>query len=702
MPAKGDAKTRRARKTRAKRVTRRAAVAITIGELLSPQVIAALRPSERLAPSRWAQKHISLDRSESAADGPLNHDLAPYLPGIIDMAVKPGVVTLAIQKAAQIGVSAAMRWLLGYYASSDPDPCGVVLPDKEKGRQIIKDRYIGMFEKTPVLEDLLSERKHDTKSEQITLRNGWNLYLMWAHSPSSLASNPMRIGIADEVDKYPSFAGRESHPWYLLEQRLTTYGDRRLQIGVSTPAPGGMICDLFESSHIRLYFLVPCPHCGARQRLIFERVKWESIEGESREEQRKRIATTDGAWYECGACSGKWTSHERNIAVVDGRWGTCDPETWMADGLIDDALAADAYPPESSVGMHISALYCTWKSFGQIADKHLRGLGDFAARMDFYHQTLGERFQTTVKTVDKSVWSERAQSARLPEGVLPWWTARLLLTVDTQRDHFWFVLRAWGAGMRSQRIAHGRCESFDALDELLYRRQWPVEANRYAPFVIDMAAIDSGGTAASDQEAQEGRASRPMEVYRWALDRLAKVRVIKGDTKPRAGVYCRPGQGVYVSESQVTKVPIWLLDTGHYQDELVDLVGQEIESGEIEPTTGELILAPRWELNQHDDETYARHMRNVHKTPVKIGAKVVEQWRPIGPGVRHDLRDCEGYQVALAYMAGTHLLPDLELWRAQREAEAAAHAAAGNAGRQTAPKGWTTPDGRPYMITDRR
>lgn len=677
-------------------------MALVVGELITPTVIAALRPSERLAPSAWAEKHIALDRSESAADGPLNHELAPYLPGIIDMAVKPGVVQLAIQKAAQIGVSASMRWLLGYYASSDPDPCGVVLPDKEKGRQIIKDRYIGMFEKTPVLDALLSERKHDTKAEQITLRNGWNLYLMWAHSPSSLASNPMRIGIADEVDKYPSFAGRESHPWYLLEQRLTTYGDRRLQIGVSTPAPGGMICDLFEMSHIRLYFLVPCPHCGARQRLIFARVRWETIEGETREQQRQRILETDGAWYECGACAGKWTSHDRNIAVVDGRWGTCDTETWMADGQIDDALEADEYPPESRVGMHISQLYCTWKPFGLIAEKHLDGLGNFPARMDFYHQMLGERFQTTVRTVDTSVWNQRAQAARLPAGVLPWWTARLLLTIDTQRDHFWWVLRAWGAGMRSQRVAHGRAESFEALDEMIFRRAWPVEANRYAPMVIDMAGIDSGGTAASDEEAQLGRASRPMEVYRWALDRQSKVRVIKGDAKPRAGVYCRPGQGVYVSESAVTKVPIWLLDTGHYADELMDLVEREIDTGEVDPKTGEAIAGPCWDLNQDDDETYARHMRNMHKTAVKVGSKVVELWKPIGAGMRHDLWDCEGYQIALAYMAGTHLLGDLAMWTAQRDAEAKMAAAGGAAGRgREQAKGWTTPDGRPYMITDR-
>jgi hypothetical protein len=67
-----------------------------------------------------------------------------------------------------------------------------------------------------------------------------------------------------------------------------------------------------------------------------------------------------------------------------------------------------------------------------------------------------------------------------------------------------------------------------------------------------------------------------------------------------------------------------------------------------------------WLLNGRDDEEYNRHLSNMHKTVVRRRGRVEYVWMPIHSGARTDLRDCEVYQIAGAYMAQVHLLPPQE------------------------------------------
>ena len=58
--------------------------------------------------------------------------------------------------------------------------------------------------------------------------------MVGANSPSSLASRPIQILLADEVDRYPATAGKEGDPLFLASERLTTFWNRK-EVYVSTP-----------------------------------------------------------------------------------------------------------------------------------------------------------------------------------------------------------------------------------------------------------------------------------------------------------------------------------------------------------------------------------------------------------------------------------------------------------------------------------
>src|SRR5690606_19035622 len=70
--------------------------------------------------------------------------------------------------------------------------------------------------------------------------------------------------------------------------------------------------------------------------------------------------------------------------------------------------------------------------------------------------------------------------------VVPAWASRIVMTVDTQKDHFWFVVRAWGAGFRSRRLHHGRVATFEELSVLMDESLWPYENSIYPPLRVHM------------------------------------------------------------------------------------------------------------------------------------------------------------------------------------------------------------------------
>ena len=83
------------------------------------------------------------------------------------------------------------------------------------------------------------------------------------NSPSSLASRPIRILLADEIDRYPATAGNEGDPLLLAGKRLATFWNKK-EVCVSTPTnkETSRIAVEFEHS-TQEEWNVPCPACGA-------------------------------------------------------------------------------------------------------------------------------------------------------------------------------------------------------------------------------------------------------------------------------------------------------------------------------------------------------------------------------------------------------------------------------------------------------
>tara|TARA_Y100000310_G_scaffold265257_1_gene276188 strand:+ start:961 stop:2994 length:2034 start_codon:yes stop_codon:yes gene_type:complete len=607
-----------------------------------------------MLPSKWAEKYRTLYRSN--IPGPYRNENAPYLRGMMDIASRPGVEQLNIKKGAQLGVSEAVRNLIGYWATREPDPIGLTLPDRIKGRKIVRLDVIPMFMQTPVLNDMLKSSSRNALVEIIMLSNGFQLELMWSGSATSTASNPYRRVINDEVDKFEAWAGSEPDPVGRTWKRMRTYGERRCQINVSTPTvTTGSIHTLVMSSSVILYYYVPCPYCGHFQFLTFTQLHWETLKVKSKEKLADLIAQGGEVWYECINCEEKIKEEQKAIMVNKGKWTT-------EEGFVRDfwgkkhehAETVERWPRGTRVGMQISALYGLWEKWSDVVVEFLRAKGHLDRSFNFRTETLGEPFEFQVARVRSGLFNQKVKRARLDAGVVPKWAWCLILTIDTQRDYFYAVVRAWGSGMKSQRVWHGRILNFEDLDKLIYHTQWKVEKEACPPMRIALALIDSGGT----EDLVMG-ASRTMQVYKWAVPRQAIVRAIKGASRPGDNLYWPMRNPTPSKSSKQRKAPkelrAYMVDPHKAKDLLADLVVRGVPEKAGQKTIEQ--EEELWLLNNVPDDNYNKQMSSMHKTVEKKGQQLIEKWKLIHAGSRRDYHDCESYQIIGAYMYHIPFLP---------------------------------------------
>lgn len=603
---------------------------------LHDQACRMWQPPRKISPSEWAARHRVLTRRQSARTGPWRNANSPHLIGLMDLCANRGIEELNIMKAGQVGASEAVRNVLGWIAHCEPDPVLLVLPNEKTGKKIVGKRIIPLFEDTPCLRELLTAQSRDVQLTQITLTNGFQLSLGWSGSPATLASDPIRVVINDEVDKFELWSGREADPISLAYVRTKTYEDRRLIINISTPTTrNGVITERFESCGIKLYYFVPCPHCGTYQRLTFDRVRYEKFGAETDDIEADLIEENRAAWYECRHCSERITDLQKPKMVRQGVWAT-ECQEIDADGTVHGE-----WPQSKRVGIHLSGLYPLWERFYEHAAEFVRSKSDPKKLMNFRNSWCGEPFEQRITRTKASVFEDKCKNAP-PAGVVPKWAAALLATVDVQKDHFYFVIRAWGVNSRSQRVQHGILQTFEEVRQVCVDGVYQFEDKSAAPLRCSMLGIDSG--------------YRTDEVYRFALTDPTRMKPLKGDKPIPHPSGMRVSQVTYSPpDRRRSRYQVWVhqFDACFFKDRLHGYVHQK--PAEVDVDSGEVLgQQERWLLNEENDPDYNRMMASEHKVFDPKGR--VEEWKPITSGAANHYWDCEVMQVVMAHISRVELL----------------------------------------------
>ncbi|MBX9757222.1 MAG: phage terminase large subunit family protein [Beijerinckiaceae bacterium] len=453
-------------------------------------------PPPKLTISAWADRFRRLSSEASAEPGAWNTNRAAYQRGIMDALSETGVERIVLMTSAQVGKTEVLNNVLGFHIHQDPAPILVLQPTLEMAETWSKDRLAPMLRDTPALSGLVADPRSRDSGNTITHKrfNGGHLTAVGANSAAGLASRPIRIVLADEVDRYPPSAGTEGDPLSLAVKRTTTFWNRRI-VMCSTPTVKGFsrIEAEWERSDQRRYF-VSCPHCAHEQHLVWANVRWP--EGKPEE-----------ACYHCEDCGAGWTDAERRAAI---RWGK-----WIATA-----------PGARIVGFHLNELYSPWSTCADVALAFLVAKRSPQTLKTWINTSLGETWEEDAERLDShSIMARREEWDDLvPDGVLV-----VTCGVDVQDDRLEVERVGWGADEESwsieHRILYGDPSSPDLwaqLDEYLLTKSIRKDGTE---LFVAAACVDSGG-------------HHTQAVYRFVKDRFRRrVYAIKGVGGPGKPVW---------------------------------------------------------------------------------------------------------------------------------------------------------------------
>ncbi|MCG7435555.1 phage terminase large subunit family protein [Lysinibacillus fusiformis] len=415
-------------------------------------------PPPKWTVSQWADAERYLSPESSAAPGKWNTDRAPYQREILDSVNNPDYEEIVIKASSQVGKSEIINNIIGYFISYDPSPILLIMPTVDTAEDYSKDRIAPMIRDTPALTKKVGDPKSRNGNNTLLHKKfpGGHLTLVGANSPAGLASRPIRVVLADEVDRFPTSAGKEGDPLSLGHKRTKTFWNRK-KIAVSTPtdAETSRIEAEYESS-TKAQWCVSCPSCGQ-----FQPYEWEQIRFE-------------GVLMECVSC--KEQHHEMEWKARPAKWIHRNPDA-------------------RKLGFHLNALASPWERWETIIYEFQEAKKKGPEKLKTWkNTTLGEVWEEKLQENDhiKIMHRRVNYEAEVPEDVL-------VLTggVDVQDDRLEVEIVGWGLGEKSAGISYkifigdpGQQAVWDQVDTFL-AKEWTRPDG--VSLSISAACVDSGG-----------------------------------------------------------------------------------------------------------------------------------------------------------------------------------------------------------------
>lgn len=484
---------------------------------LFTSIFSILKPPPPITVSQWADEYRRLSPEASAEPGRWKTSKAPYQKEIMDAIGSIETEKVVVMSAAQIGKSdACILNPLGYYIHYDPSPTMILQPTIQMAESFSKDRVAPMIRDTPVLADKINDKERNSGNTILQkVFPGGHVTLVGANSPSSLASRPIRILLADEIDRYPATAGNEGDPLLLATKRLTTFWNKKI-VCVSTPTVKGISRIEVEYEHsTQEEWAVPCPSCGEYTTLEWANIKFD----------KEDLSNIEMVCPHCGAIANEYA--------------------WKSNYQEGQFIAN--YPRRKVRGFHLNALASLFVSWEEIVTKFLvaneeRKKGNIELLKVWTNTEMGQTWEEEGEEIDNEELAARLEEY---DGEVPAEVIILTAGVDVQDDRFEVEVVGWAEEKESYGIYYRKIYG-DLKSEAIWQ-----DLDNYLDQIFTTAdgrklkiystCIDSGGHFTQ-------------EVYKFCKTRVfRRIFAIKGKGGAHLPYFSKP------STSNAYKTPLFTL-----------------------------------------------------------------------------------------------------------------------------------------------
>jgi phage terminase large subunit GpA-like protein len=460
-------------------------------------VMPAFRPPPDISVSEWADRYRRLSPESSAQPGRFHTEKVEYMREPMNMVGEPGVRRLTLMTSAQVGKSTVLENVIGYFMHQDPCPILHVSPTLDSMKMFSKERLAPMVRDTPVLRGIVKDARSRDSGNTLAGKRfpGGHIAMVGSNAPAGLASRPIRVVVADEVDRFELSAGTEGDPINLAVKRTTTFWNRVI-IFVSTPA--NKATSRIEAEFLRSdqrYRWCKCPHCDEMQRLKWAHVKWE-------------IGQPDTAHYVCEHNGCVWDDQDRNKAVRDGEWRA-------------------EKPFNGNVGYHLSQLYSPFAPLSEGVRDFLDAKGNPQLLKTWVNTFLGETWEEKGKRLEWSALMDQREEYETQDGI-PEQITVITGAVDMQDDRAEIEFVGWGDDHQSWSLGYKALYGDPSTPDFWSELRSHLSQTFIHPIFGEMSprsiAIDSGGHYTTGVYA-----------FTQSMPRCVAIKGVSGAGKPMVG-----------------------------------------------------------------------------------------------------------------------------------------------------------------------
>lgn len=567
-----------------------------------------LKPLPKTSVSQWADNHRMLSSGISAEPGKWKTSRAPYQKDIMNAFTEPGIHRVVVKSSSQIGKSDMMNNVIGRFAHLDPCAIMMIQPTIDMAQDYSKTRIAPMIRDTKVLNNLFYDVKSRDANNTILSKvfPGGRLIMCGANSPAGLASRPIRILLADEVDRFPDSAGTEGDPVDLAAKRMTTFWNSCMGL-FSTPTNEG-------TSRIDEEYLAgtqeewqhKCPNCGEYHLLrhIDMTVDYKEIKTPS---GKKTVIVNDVKWR-CPHCG--FSFSEKEMKQTQQKYISQNSDA-LKNGIRS---------------FFVNGFTSPWMTWTRIMREWLEAKGDPEREKVIMNTVFGESYKQKGAFEDEQIFLRRRESygAELPNGVL-----LLTAAIDTQDNRLEYEVVGWGKeeecwGIRKGIVlgAPNQARTWKEIDNILDKTYH--FADRKGLKVV-RTFIDSGGHYTSD-------------VYNYCQKNFYKQRfAIKGRGGPGIPLIYK------IAKANNAKAPLILLGVDDGKQQIMDRLSMD--------SPGPLYFHfPQDEgikelSNRGYDDLYFKGIISEHKKVYKRNGVLREVWETT-KNVRNEPLDLRNYNLA--------------------------------------------------------
>jgi phage terminase large subunit GpA-like protein len=588
----------------------------------------------------WAEKNIYLNSDVSPITGFIDMRYTPHLIEMFNDYDIPSYWKFTFMASSQCGKTTCIFALAFKQLDTDPSMSNIFIPADDGVRDYVVQKLNPFLKgiKSVIKKIEQHNSQEDNKDIKATKTVAGGMLGVSGSSARQRRSKTLKNVFLDEVSLFPIGSVTE----IISRTKAFEKYFRKVFLSSTIKEDGDQIMKSYKDSEWKKEWHIRCHDCNNTFYPESKHFKYMTIEefatlknikvddiNDTIYEDYKSKALED-VYVECPHCSHKIDSKEKDRLVLNNG---CEFVTVAGDsskktiGYKANALAMYATNYETIAGLLIDAK----GKYDEIAIVYI----------EYFNEIYAEK-KHEINTEDMLLLGNGLRKWEIHEE-----TVRLYLTIDTQKDHFYWKITAFGYGFIANTVAYGRAETTHDLKELMFNTYYGLNGRAY---MIDKVCIDRRGIAERTTQVDEFI----IEIMEETGE-LDFIYATEGVSEIAGGQMYRVKR--YKKELDGEKYEFKVISISNImaKKELSNMISRSIAKAKDE--TGEKdyhrrLFAINDDIVDEEKDTkttihsYTRHMTSEEISIVK-GKEV---WEKKNSSVRNDYWDCSVQAIVLAEM----------------------------------------------------